>query len=216
MNAKKITALTTAIIGLVIMLLGLVLVFQTVSPYTVSGNFYHVPSWYDAEGAAFGGDFYTYMYDASDMIVSELNEINQGMGQVVAAQNTLNANAVAGVNATGNLTTAVYRTGGLVIVAIGLAVLASAVPGLVECFLTERKAATPTAEIPAEEPVSEVPQEQVPVQVETAEPAEEVPEETVDAPDTDAPPAEEVPQDDASCEAPQETESSASDEADDT
>ena len=65
---------------------------------------------YNIESTKFGGDFYTEIYAASDMIVDELNDINTGiesLSQSIASS-----------------TNVIYYSTGMLIIAIGTAVVA--------------------------------------------------------------------------------------------
>ena len=65
---------------------------------------------YAADSAKFGADFYTYVYDASDMMVDELSDINGGIALLSESMETA-ANVI-------------YYPVGMLIVAIGLGVVA--------------------------------------------------------------------------------------------
>lgn len=107
---------------------------------------------YNAESAAFGGDFYTYIYEASDIIVDELNAINKGMETVVKAQDSINAAVTANAQATEALIGTVNQAGGMIVIAIGLAILASGVQGIGAAFapVEEKK----SVEVPVEAEVA--------------------------------------------------------------
>lgn len=121
---KKILSIVVAVIAVVIIVLGISLISTDPVGASYSGDFGH----YDAESAAFGADFYTYMYNASDIIVSELNDIGNNLPEIIAAQN-------GAIKATNNLNETVAKAGGMVVIAIGLAVLAYSVKGIVDAFI---------------------------------------------------------------------------------
>ena len=126
-NIKKITAIITAVIGIVVIILGATLMGETANHAVDDNSFRYVAENYNADYASFGADFYTYIYDASDTIVDELNDINKAMETVVKAQNSINAAATANVLATDDLIDTVNHVGGMIIIAIGLSILAYAV-----------------------------------------------------------------------------------------
>ena len=65
---------------------------------------------YDADYAAFGGDFYTEIYGASDMIIDELDDINGGLEIISESMETI-ANSI-------------YYPIGMMIIAFGIGVIA--------------------------------------------------------------------------------------------
>lgn len=70
----------------------------------------HNAGMYDVGFNAFGGDFYTEIYKASDTIVDELNSINNGMSVIS--------------NSMKSTIKAIYYGSGMVIIAIGLGIVA--------------------------------------------------------------------------------------------
>lgn len=107
LKKKLIMPLIAIVIGVVIIIMGVNVMGKKA---TVSS---HDAESYDAEYAAFGGDFYTEIYGATDIIVDELDSINAGT-EVLSKQ--INA----GVNA-------VYYASGMIMIALGLGVIAVAV-----------------------------------------------------------------------------------------
>ena len=150
MNTKKITTLVTAGIGILVILLGIILVCLSPSFETSSGSISYDPSSYNADYAEFGADFYTYMYSASDIIVDELNDINEGLGEVVKAQKYINNNLISSIAATEALIGAVYTAGGIVAIAIGLFILSGAIPGIMTEFVLPKKAVVTEEAAPTE------------------------------------------------------------------
>ncbi len=72
------------------------------------------PKHYDADTAMFKGDFYTEIYEATDIIVDELDETNSGiasLSQAIATMSDTMANAI-------------YYPIGMLIIALGLGVIA--------------------------------------------------------------------------------------------
>lgn len=73
---------------------------------------------YDVDYAAFGGDFYTEIYGATDTIVDELDDINSGVAtltkSVASASDTM-ANTLANT---------IYYPVGMLIIALGIGVVA--------------------------------------------------------------------------------------------
>ena len=78
----------------------------------------------DIPSASFGGDFYTYMYDASDTIVTELSDIDSGIETTTQMIYTLNQNLYKTANE-------INKTFGLLIICIGIATIAIAIPKLI-------------------------------------------------------------------------------------
>ena len=74
---KKIIAIITIIVGIIVIVLGLCI--QPGKVYLHNDSIYSVPS------AAFGADFYTYVYDGVDTIVDELDDINRGVETIASA-----------------------------------------------------------------------------------------------------------------------------------
>lgn len=100
----NIMPVISLLLGVVIIIMGITVKNKEVSIDTYSAKNY------DAEGAAFGGDFYTEIYGASDMIVDELNDINRGVEALSESMEVM-ANAV-------------YYPIGMAIIAIGIGVIA--------------------------------------------------------------------------------------------
>lgn len=99
-------ALASLVLGIVIIIMGSSVMNKNADLAVYKAN----P--YDADYAAFGGDFYTEIYAVTDMIVDELNDMNNGIATVTHA-------VVAEVNT-------VYYTTGMLMIAIGLGVIAIA------------------------------------------------------------------------------------------
>jgi len=129
---KKIISIVMVIIGIVAIVLGAGLMDESAS----GKSFTHTASFNDAEGASFGGDFYTYIYEASDIIVDELYSIDKGMSVIIEAQNYQIKKAV-------ETTNAIYETGGMVVIAIGMAIVASGLGMLAVAFTPAPKAPKP-------------------------------------------------------------------------
>ena len=127
---EKISAIIMAVIGVIVIILGAVLTGQSANYAVEDNSFRYVANEYDADYAAFGGDFYTYVYGASDIIVDELDEINRALETVVRAQDSINAAVTANVLATDALINTVNKVGGMIIISIGLTILAFAVKNL--------------------------------------------------------------------------------------
>lgn len=125
-NLKKITAIITAILGLIVIVLGLTLLGEQDIHTTSHQSFGHTAIAYDVPGASFGADFYTYMYDASDIMVSELGSINQAASTIIDAQNAIIKNTSSAVQATDNLISTISKASGIITISIGIAILAYA------------------------------------------------------------------------------------------
>lgn len=144
-HLRKITAILTAVIGLVVIVLGISLMGQTAGHDVDVDKLSHDAEYYNAEYASFGGDFYTYIYGASDIIVDELYDINSGLGTVVAAQRNVAEAVAVNVEATDSLNATVCKVGGTVVMAIGLAILSCGLLALGAAFV-------PAAPAPVSEP----------------------------------------------------------------
>ncbi len=100
----NVTAIISLLLGVVIIIMGITVMNKKVSVDT------HAMGYYDADYAAFGADFYTEIYRASDIIVDELNKINDGVVVLSQSMKTM-ANVI-------------YYPVGMMIVALGLGVVA--------------------------------------------------------------------------------------------
>lgn len=138
---NKITAVIVLVLGIVAIILGATLMGGGAHHSSEVRNLSHSAKYYNADGAAFGADFYTYMYDASDMIVDELNDINEGLSTVVTAQNAIMENTASAVDAVDDLIDAVGKAGGMIVIAIGLGILAYGIPNAGRAFAPVEKAA---------------------------------------------------------------------------
>ncbi|MCD2492403.1 zinc ribbon domain-containing protein [Lacrimispora sp. NSJ-141] len=99
----KIMPIISLIIGVVIVILGF-----TVLSHKEKIEIYDAKT-YNVDKAAFGGDFYTEIYGASDTIVDELSDINGGIA-------SLSNSFVAVVNM-------ICYGSGMIIIALGLGVI---------------------------------------------------------------------------------------------
>lgn len=100
---KSIMPFIGILLGIVIVCLGLYVTKTEVSIESHTANSYKVDS------AIFGADFYTEIYEASDTIVDELSEINNGVA-------ILSESIVEIINV-------IYFSAGMIICAIGIAVV---------------------------------------------------------------------------------------------
>lgn len=105
-TAKKfnIMSIISLLLGIVIIIMGITVMNKEVSIDTYSAKHY------DADYAEFGGDFYTEIYGASDIIVDELNDINGGV-EVLSESMAAMENVI-------------YYPVGMMIIALGLGVIA--------------------------------------------------------------------------------------------
>ncbi len=92
------------VIGIIILIIGICMVI--IHPETNT----YVAKTFSVDNAAFGADFYTEIYGATDIIVDELNAINGGIESLSAS-----------INAFANL---FYSSVGILIIAIGLSTIA--------------------------------------------------------------------------------------------
>ncbi len=181
---KKITSLAIVAIGVVVLILGLTMrntevesVPTSEPSFSASTGYYSVPS------AKFGADFYTYMYDAFVNTVDALNDISWAMPSMVKAQNATVEAINSEIKAVENLQKTGYSIGGMILAAIGLAIIASGVGKVGEAFAPEQPASQKTtapaltsdsaaAEAPAAVAEAEAPAESV----DNKEESEEMPE----------------------------------------
>ena len=156
-NLKKITAVVTAVIAVIVIILGVTVLNAGTTHSVDDSSFRYSATEYDAKGASFGADFYTYVYDASDIIVDELDEINKGMETVVKAQSAINENVATGVDAIDDLIAVVCKAAGMIIISIGLAILAYAVQCIGKAFAPVETVKAVEAAETVEEPAEEAP-----------------------------------------------------------
>lgn len=100
----NVMSVVSLLLGVVIIIMGIVVINKEVSIDTYSAEYYN------ADYAAFGGDFYTEIYRASDIIVDELNDINGGV-ELLSESMAAIANVI-------------YYPVGMIIIALGLGVVA--------------------------------------------------------------------------------------------
>ncbi len=132
---RKFSSVLCALLGIVIVLFGYKMDQDAVNhaeslrTYSYDAGSYYVPY------ASFGGDFYTYMYNASDTIVDELDDMNKGMEQVVAAEANIQKQVTANARATDALTHAVY----MLIIAVGCGIFAAGLISTAGAFEKSRE-----------------------------------------------------------------------------
>lgn len=106
-TAKKkvnVISILPLLLGIVIIVMGITVMNKGVSIDTYSAKHY------DADYAAFGGDFYTEIYGVTDMIVDELNDINSGVEVLSESMATM--------------ASVIYYSTGMIIIALDLGVVA--------------------------------------------------------------------------------------------
>lgn len=101
---KSIMPYIALILGIIILGLGIFVVKKEVVDVES-----HTANSYNVDTAIFGADFYTEIYDASDTIVDELNDINNGVA-------ILSESVIEIINA-------IYFSAGMIICAIGISVI---------------------------------------------------------------------------------------------
>ena len=100
----NILSIISLFLGIAIIIMGVTVMNKKVNIDTYSAKHY------DAEYAAFGGDFYTKIYGASDIIIDELNDINNGVEVLSESMDVL-------VNI-------IYYPIGMLIISLGIGVIA--------------------------------------------------------------------------------------------
>lgn len=100
----NVMAVVSLLIGIAIVIMGMNVMHKEVHISTYSAKHY------DVDYAAFGADFYTDIYEASDIIVDELSDINGGMEKLSESM--------------AEMANVIYEPIGMMIAAIGLGVIA--------------------------------------------------------------------------------------------
>ncbi len=146
---KKITSILMVVIGLVVIVLGASFQPEATSYDLTEKTFKYAAENYNLQYCAFGGDFYTEIYAASDMIVDVLDDINRSTETVVAVQNAIHNASASSVHALEELNRNIGKTVRFVLIAIGLSIVAAALPQLGSAFAPEgckQKPAAPMIE----------------------------------------------------------------------
>lgn len=104
----NVSAIISLILGVVIIIMGI-----TVMNKDAELSTYHARQ-YDADSAMFGGDFYTEIYGATDIIVDELSDINGGVESLSDSM--------------AEMVNLIYYPAGMIIIAIGIGVVALSCP----------------------------------------------------------------------------------------
>lgn len=147
---KKITSILMVVIGLVVIVLGASFQPEATSYDLTEKTFKYAAENYNLQYCAFGGDFYTEIYAASDMIVDVLDDINRSTETVVAVQNAIHNASASSVHALEELNRNIGKTVRFVLIAIGLSIVAAALPQLGSAFAPEGRAlktAAPAVEV---------------------------------------------------------------------
>ena len=133
-KSNKITAIISLALGIIVVIMGLSMLSPSASTsFSGSSSTYYSGS-YDVRGASFGADFYTYMYDASDTIVEELNDISTAAEIITKNQQGIRNGIHSVMDATDSLNNTVSKTGGMIVIAIGLSILSRSVPLAADLF----------------------------------------------------------------------------------
>lgn len=146
MNMKKITSVLMAVIGLLVLVLGIAFQPEVTSFDLTEKTFKYTAENYDLPYAAFGADFYTDIYEGSDLIVDALDDINRSTETVVAVQNAIYTASSASVHALEELNRNIGKTVRFVLIAIGLSILAAALPQLGSAFAKDGGVPAPAEE----------------------------------------------------------------------
>lgn len=128
-HLKLISAGLMLILGFCVVFFGCSVINQSVQTYS---NAAYVSQDYNVDSGKFGADFYTYMYEASDVIVDELDDISESIGTIVDGQNAVN-------RAIRDNRKALYNTSGSVICAIGWLIVAMSLPQFAAAIPDYRK-----------------------------------------------------------------------------
>ena len=110
-NQKKPKTIKINIMSIISMLIGVAIIIMGVSVMNKKANINtYTAINYDVDSVTFGGDFYTEIYGASDVIVDELSDINSGI-------DILSDSAC-------EVSNVIYSSFGMLIVVIGFSVIA--------------------------------------------------------------------------------------------
>lgn len=104
-SSVNIPSIIALLLGVIIIVLGVSLLKKDISIDSYRAKTY------DAEYTAFGGDFYTSIYGATDIIVDELSDINGGI-------QSLSENLVVIVET-------IYYVSGVIVISLGLGVVST-------------------------------------------------------------------------------------------
>ena len=121
---KKTCSILCVLIGLAVILFGYNMDTHNVSHSNSLGYYTYSPDSYYANSATFGGDFYTYIYKASDTIVDELSDINYAMGKVVSAEKNIQDAISDNTEAVDDLINSINKNFRLFVMALGVGILA--------------------------------------------------------------------------------------------
>lgn len=104
-NGKRdIMPIISLVIGIIVFIIGV-----TLLSHKTNMEIYDART-YDVDKAAFGADFYTEIYGASDTIVDELSDINGGIAVITSSL--------------ASTVEAIYYGCGMVVIALGLGIIA--------------------------------------------------------------------------------------------
>ena len=131
-----------AVISVIVIILGITVVSDN-ADHSIEASAQRYTSFgYSIPGAAFGADFYTYVYDGIDTIVDALDDLTGSAETIVSMQGSILEASKANIAATDALSNTVSKVGGMTIIAIGLAILAMSLKAIGSAFVLKSESAT--------------------------------------------------------------------------
>lgn len=121
----NVGAIISLLIGVVIVIFGVIIMNQDADISTHSARYdTHLALPYDIINYSFGADFYTEMYEASNTIVDELDDINKGLGIVSKGIASVDSGVSNISYATKELADIINYAAGVITIAVGMGVVA--------------------------------------------------------------------------------------------
>ena len=137
---KRISAFIMALVGIVVVILGINLTKNLEqNHYILPETFKFNAEDYDLPYCAFGGDFYTEIYKASDYIVDVLDDINKANETIVKAESSIFNAARTNIEAVDELNNNVSKTDGMIVIALGLWIFTSGLNAIAAEFNTQKQ-----------------------------------------------------------------------------
>ena len=130
---RKFCSVLCVLLGIAVMIFGYKMTNEAVDHAEVLRTYSYDANSYYTLSASFGGDFYTYMYRASDTMVDELDDINHAIETIIGAEGNIQRQVTANVKATDSLTRAVY----MLIIAVGCGIFAVGLCNMGAAFTKE-------------------------------------------------------------------------------
>lgn len=119
----KIMPLISLVIGVIMIIIGCKVMKQTADEKSVYAGDSYTAGHYNVADYTFGADFYSEIYEASNMIVDELDEIN---GNVASGFTDVNKAAETVTSSVNNIIDTIYYVAGILIIVLGMGTIAVA------------------------------------------------------------------------------------------